>query len=62
MNKLKIFLAVAIVMLIASCNDKKQKPQMIADDEVGLTLLYTACAAVAHQCTHWNSLLMPVTR
>ena len=34
MNKLKIFLAVAIVMLIASCNDKKQKSQMIADDEV----------------------------
>ena len=47
MNKLKIFLAVAIVMLIASCNDKKQKSQMIADDEVEVadSTVYGVCGS-----------------
>ena len=34
MNKLKLFLAVAIVMLVAGCNDRKQKPQTVDNDDV----------------------------
>ena len=45
MNKLKLFLAVAIVMLIASCNDRKQKPQTVDNDDVEVadSTVYGVC-------------------
>lgn len=45
MNKLKLFLAVAIVMLVAGCNDRKQKPQTVDNDDVEVadSTVYGVC-------------------
>lgn len=47
MNKLKLFLAVAIVMLVAGCNDRKQKPQTVDnnDVEVADSTVYGVCGS-----------------
>lgn len=47
MNKLKLFLAVAIVMLVASCNDRKQKPQTVDNDDVEVadSTVYGVCGS-----------------
>ena len=45
MNKLKLFLAVAIVMLVAGCNDRKQKLQTVDNDDVEVadSTVYGVC-------------------
>lgn len=47
MNKLKLFLAVAIVMLVAGCNDRKQKPQTVDNDDVEVadSTVYGVCGS-----------------
>ena len=55
MNKLKLFLAVAIVMLVAGCNDRKQKPQTVDNDDVEVadSTVYGVCGR-RQDGSDWN--------
>lgn len=47
MNKFKVFFAAAIAIIMVGCNTKKEKPQVVVDDEVEVadSTVYGVCGS-----------------